>query len=57
MDKEIYEALANGFPSTQSGTEIKLLRKLFTSEQATLFCNLRLTYKSAKESSTRATIP
>jgi Fe-S-cluster-containing hydrogenase component 2 len=64
MDKEIYKTLANvlntlpnGFPSTQSGVEIKLLRKLFTSEQATLFCNLRLTYESAKEISTRATIP
>ena len=56
MDDAIYRRLAgvldtlpNGFPSTESGVEIKLLKWIFTPEQADLFCNLRLTFETAEE--------
>ena len=39
--------LPNGFPSTENGVEIKLLKKIFKPEQAALFCDLRLTFETA----------
>ncbi len=45
MHEEVYHKLAkvldtlpNGFPATESGIEIRLLKKIFTPEQADLFC-------------------
>ncbi len=40
---KVLDTLPNGFPSTESGIEIRLLKKIFTSEEADLFCDLRLT--------------
>jgi len=55
MSDEIYHRLAkvldtlpNGFPSTESGVEIKLLKKIFTPEDAEIFCDLRLTFETAE---------
>ena len=51
MADEIYHKLArvldtlpNGFPTTESGVEIKLLKRIFSPELADLFCDLRLTF-------------
>ena len=56
MNDEIYHRLAqvldtlpNGFPATESGVEIRLLERVFTPEQADLFCDLRLTFETAGE--------
>ena len=56
MSDEIYHKLAkvldtlpNGFPSTDSGIEIKILKKVFTPEEADLFCDLRLTPETAEQ--------
>ncbi len=56
MSDEIYfklagvlDTLPNGFPSTESGLEIKLLKKVFTPEEGDLFCSLRLTFESAEQ--------
>jgi electron transport complex protein RnfB len=56
MNDKIYEKLANvldtlpnGFPRTDSAVEIKLLKKIFTPEQAELFCDMRLTFETAEE--------
>ena len=56
MSDEIYYRLAkvldtlpNGFPPTESGVEIKLLKKVFTPEQADLFCDMRLTFETVEE--------
>lgn len=56
MGDEVYRKLANvlntlpnGFPSTESGVEIKLLEKIFTPVQADLFCDLRLTFETTEE--------
>ncbi len=64
MDQEIYRRLAkvldtlpNGFPSTDSGFEIKLLKKVFTQEEGDLFCDLRLTFESAEQIAQRTGRP
>jgi len=56
MTDDIYKRLAgvldtlpNGFPATESGVEIKLLKKIFTPEQAELFCEMRLTFETPEE--------
>ncbi len=45
----VLDTLPNGFPATESGVEIKLLKKIFTPEQAALFCEMRLTFETAEE--------
>jgi Pyruvate/2-oxoacid:ferredoxin oxidoreductase delta subunit len=42
----VLDTLPNGFPATDSGLEIKLLQKIFTPEEAELFCDLRLTMET-----------
>jgi electron transport complex protein RnfB len=49
MSNDVYERLAetldahpNGFPRTSSGIELKILRKIFTEEEAELTCQLKL---------------
>jgi Pyruvate/2-oxoacid:ferredoxin oxidoreductase delta subunit len=53
MSNDVYRKLAtvldtlpNGFPATESGLEIKLLEKIFTPEEADLFCDLRLSLET-----------
>ena len=64
MADEIYHKLArvldtlpNGFPATESGVEIKLLKRIFTPEQADLFCYLRLTFETARQVAERTGSP
>jgi Fe-S-cluster-containing hydrogenase component 2 len=64
MSDEVYHKLAkvldtlpNGFPATESGVEIKLLKKIFQSEQAELFCDLRLTFETAEQIAERTGRP
>ena len=64
MSNEIYHKLAkvldtlpNGFPSTDSEIEIKILEKVFTPEEAELFCDLRLTAETAEEIANRTGRP
>ena len=40
------DSLPNGFPATAEGTELRILRKLFTPEEAELASHLRLTLES-----------
>lgn len=53
MSNDVYHKLAtvlntlpNGFPATENGLEIKLLEKIFTPEEADLFCDLRLSMET-----------
>jgi Na+-translocating ferredoxin:NAD+ oxidoreductase subunit B len=46
---KVLDTLPNGFPPTESGVEIKLLKKVFTPEQADLFCEMRLTFETVEE--------
>lgn len=43
------DAIPNGFPSTESGIEIRLLEKLFTPEEASLASTMRLTPEPVEE--------
>jgi len=47
------EALPNGFPATEDGLELAILRELFTPEEAELAARLRLTLESAEEIAAR----
>ncbi len=53
----VLDTLPNGFPPTESGVEIKLLKKVFESDEAELFCRLRLSYETADQIAGRAGIP
>lgn len=64
MQDEIYHRLAkvldtlpNGFPATESGIEIKLLKKIFRPEDAELFCDLRLKWETSQQIAERTNRP
>jgi hypothetical protein len=46
---KVLDTLPNGFPATESGIEIKILKKIFDPEQAELFCDLRLSFETAEQ--------
>jgi len=55
MSDEVYRRLAerldqipNGFPSTESGIELRLLARIFTPQEAALGAELRLRYEAAE---------
>jgi electron transport complex protein RnfB len=50
------DAIPNGFPSTESGIELRLLQKIFTPEEAAVASVMRLTYESAADIAARAGI-
>lgn len=54
---KVLDTLPNGFPATETGLEIKLLKKVFTPEEAELFCDLRLTPETADEIAKRTGRP
>lgn len=63
MDDAVYHKVAtvlntlpNGFPPTESGVEIKLLKKVFEPEEAELFCRLKLTYETPDQIAERSGI-
>ncbi|MBI5895261.1 MAG: 4Fe-4S ferredoxin, partial [Desulfobacterales bacterium] len=43
------DAMPNGFPSTESGVELRLLEKIFTPEEADLFCDLKLKFETPEQ--------
>jgi Na+-translocating ferredoxin:NAD+ oxidoreductase subunit B len=64
MDHNAYQKLAkvldtlpNGFPSTKSGVEIKLLKKIYTPDEADLFCDLKLHLETADQIAKRTQRP
>ena len=48
------DAIPNGFPSTESGAELRLLEKIFTPEEANLAAVMRLTKETATTIASRA---
>jgi NAD-dependent dihydropyrimidine dehydrogenase PreA subunit len=54
---KVLDTLPNGFPAEKDGLEIKILKKIFTPEQAELFCNLRLTFETAEQIAHRSGLP
>lgn len=64
MSRDIYERLAQhlddlpaGFPRTESGVELRILRRLFTPEDAKLAVHLTLILEEARVIARRAKIP
>ena len=56
MSEEVYKKLANildtlpnGFPASETGVETKILKMIFTPEDAELFCDLRLSFETAEQ--------
>lgn len=56
MSEAIYRKLAKvldtlppGFPPTDSGVEIKILKRIFKPDEAELFCELRMTFETAAQ--------
>jgi electron transport complex protein RnfB len=54
---KVLDTLPNGFPSTESGLEIKILKKIFTPDEANLFCDLRLTLETTEQIAERTGRP
>ena len=46
---KVLDTLPNGFPATESGIEIKILKKIFDPEQAEFFCDLKLSFETAEQ--------
>ncbi|MBI5550541.1 MAG: 4Fe-4S binding protein [Desulfobacterales bacterium] len=51
------DAMPNGFPSTESGVELRLLEKIFTPEEADLFCDLKLKFETPEQVAERTGRP
>ncbi len=54
---KVLDTLPNGFPATESGAEIKLLKKIFSPEEAYLFCDMRLTFETTEQIAERTGRP
>jgi len=54
---KVLDTLPNGFPPTESGVEIKILKKIFRPEEADLFCDLRLTFETPEQIAERTGRP
>lgn len=54
---EVLDTLPNGFPASENGVEIKMLKKIFDPDQAELFCDLKLTFETAQQIAERTGRP
>ena len=54
---KVLDTLPNGFPSTGTGVEIQLLKKIFRPEDAELFCDLKLSFETAEQIAERTGRP
>jgi NAD-dependent dihydropyrimidine dehydrogenase PreA subunit len=54
---KVLDTLPSGFPATKSGIEIKILKRIFTPEEADLFCDLKLTPETAEQIAKRSGRP
>jgi ferredoxin len=53
----VLDTLPNGYPATETGVEIEILKKIFTPEEADLFCDLRLTFETPEQIAERTGRP
>lgn len=53
----VLDTLPNGFPATETGIEIKILKLIFSAEEAELFCDLRLTFETPDQIASRTGRP
>lgn len=64
MTEDVYRKLArvldtlpNGFPASESGIEMQILKRIFRPDEAELFCDLRLTFETAPQIAERTGRP
>lgn len=50
---QVLDTLPNGFPATESGIEINLLKRIFRPEDIDLFCDLKLNFETTEQISQR----
>ena len=50
---KVLDTIPNGFPATDSGVEIKLLKKIFTPDEAELAMKLKLTFEKIEDIAAR----
>jgi electron transport complex protein RnfB len=53
----VLDTLPNGFPAQDDGIEIKLLKKIFSPDEAELFCDLKLSFETAEQIAERTGRP
>lgn len=46
---KVLDTLPNGFPSTEDGLEIRLLKRIFSAAEAELFCDLKLHFETTEQ--------
>lgn len=54
---ELLHTLPNGFPATKDGLEIKILKAIFESDEAELFCDLKLKFETPPQIAKRTGRP
>jgi H+/Na+-translocating ferredoxin:NAD+ oxidoreductase subunit B len=54
---KVLDTLPNGFPATENGIEIKLLKKIFDPQDAELFCDLKLSFETTDQIAQRTARP
>ena len=54
---KVLDTLPNGFPATESGVEIKLLKRIFRPDDTELFCDLKLNFETSQQISERTGRP
>jgi len=50
------DSIPNGFPESENGVEIKILKRIFTAEEASLFMKLKLVFETPEQISARTGI-
>ncbi len=55
--QQVLDTLPNGFPATDSGVEIKLLKKIFTEDEAEFFMKLKMHFETPDEIAKRLDLP
>ncbi|MCL1864907.1 MAG: 4Fe-4S binding protein [Spirochaetes bacterium] len=51
--RSFLDSIPNGFPATENGTEIKILKKIFNEEEAALFMKLKLAFETPEQIASR----
>lgn len=54
--REFLDSIPNGFPASGNGLEIKILKRIFTPEEAELFMKLKFRFETPEQISTRTGI-
>ena len=54
---KVLDTLPNGFPGTEDGLELKILKRIFEPDEAELFCDLRIVFETPEQIAERTGRP